>query len=61
MLVTPESELVVAPAGYSLAAYTMPLALAARMSSGLVRSVRYSTISGSKRLPAGRALRMRSR
>ncbi|MNV59015.1 hypothetical protein D3C71_1514150 [compost metagenome] len=61
MLVTPESELVVAPAGYILAAYTKPLALAARMSSGLVRSVRYSTISGSKRLPAGRAARMRSR
>ncbi|MCY1184987.1 hypothetical protein D9M73_257250 [compost metagenome] len=40
MLVTPESELVVAPAGYSLAACTKPVALAARTSSGWVRSVR---------------------
>ncbi|MCY1177843.1 hypothetical protein D9M73_181670 [compost metagenome] len=40
MLVTPESELVVAPAGYSLAAWTKPLALAARTSSAVVRSVR---------------------
>lgn len=33
-------ELVVAPAGYSLAAWTKPLALAVRMSSGVVWSVR---------------------
>ncbi|MNJ66445.1 hypothetical protein D3C77_625240 [compost metagenome] len=60
-LVTPESELVVAPAGYSLAACTKPVAFAARISSGWVRSVRYSTINGSKWLPVGRAARMRSR
>ncbi|MNF38477.1 hypothetical protein D3C84_194290 [compost metagenome] len=40
MLVTPESELVVAPAGYSLAACTRPPALAARISSAVVLSVR---------------------
>jgi len=60
-LVTPESELVVAPAGYILAALTNPQAAAARMSAALVRSVRYRVISGSKALPAGRAARMRWR
>ena len=38
--VTPESELVVAPAGYHFTACTKPLALASAMSAGEVRSVR---------------------
>jgi hypothetical protein len=59
--VTPLSELVVAPAGYSLHALTTPVALAAAMSAGDVVSVRYSVISGSKFVPSGSAARMRSR
>ena len=46
--VTPESEFVVAPAGYSLQANTTPLAFASAMSSGVVWSVRYNVMSGVK-------------
>ena len=59
MSVTPELELVVAPAGYSLKA-TAPAALAARTSSADVESVRYSVMSGRKLVPAGRQSLMRS-
>ena len=59
--VTPESELVVAPAGYSFTAVTTPLSLAKAISAGEVRSVRYSVISGWKALPAGTAAMIRSR
>lgn len=58
--VTPASEFVVAPAGYSLAA-TTPAARAAEISSGEVLSVRYSVMSGVKSLPGGSAAKMRSR
>jgi hypothetical protein len=58
---TPLSELVVAPAGYSLQPTTRPLAAAASMSAGVVSSVRYSVMSGSKPLPAGTAAITRSR
>jgi hypothetical protein len=59
-LVTPFSELVVAPAGYILHALTTPAAFAAAISSGLVASVRYSVIIGSKFAPSGSAARIRS-
>jgi len=52
---------VVAPAGYSFTPCTTPLALARRISSAGVLSVRYSAISGSKRNPAGSAATIRSR
>ena len=51
----------VAPAGYSLTAFTRPDAWAAATSAGSVPSVRYSVISGSKAAPSGRAARIRSR
>ena len=57
--VTPASELVVAPAGYSLSA-TTPASLARAISSGGVLSVRYSVIKGSKATPAGTAAWMRA-
>jgi hypothetical protein len=60
--VTPLSELVVAPAGYSLSAFTNPDAAAAATSAGVVRSVRYMAMRGSKGGdPAGRAAKMRAR
>ena len=59
--VTPASECVVAPAGYSLAPTTKPLAFALRISSGEVLSVRYSVICGSNLMPCGTAARMRAR
>ncbi len=52
MLVTPASEFVVAPAGYSLQA-TTPAFFALAISSGVVLSVRYKTIKGLKFRPAG--------
>ena len=55
--VTPESELVVAPAGYSLNA-TMPAALASRTVSGVVLSVKYNAIKGSKAKPCGTAAKI---
>ena len=55
MSVTPASLFVVAPAGYSFSA-TMPASRARRISSGGVRSVRYSVISGSKSAPVGQRL-----
>ena len=58
---TPASEWVVAPAGYSFTACTQGSAAAAWISSGVVASVRYSVISGSKSHAAGTAARMRSR
>lgn len=58
MSVTPESLLVVAPAGYNLKAAT-PASLAFSTSSGGVLSVRYSVISGWNVLPSGTAARMR--
>ena len=61
MSVTPRSECVVAPAGYSFAATTRPLSFAARTSPGGVASVRYSVIRGSKSLPGRTAARIRSR
>ena len=57
MSVTPDAELVVAPAGYSLYA-TIPAALAARTSSGEVESVRYRVISGSKTQSGGTAAKI---
>mmetsp|Transcript_19946 Transcript_19946/g.60390 ORF Transcript_19946/g.60390 Transcript_19946/m.60390 type:complete len:207 (+) Transcript_19946:541-1161(+) len=60
--VTPESEFVVAPAGYSLQATTLPLSLAVWISSGVVLSVKYSVIRGSKPSASGGThARMRSR
>ena len=56
--VTPLSEFVVAPAGYSLKA-TIPFSFAVCTSSGFVSSVRYSVIRGSKSMPSGTACRMR--
>ena len=53
--VTPWSEFVVAPAGYSFTPCTKPLSRARRISSGGVLSVRYSVISGSNVIPAGSA------
>ena len=47
-LVTPEVEFVVAPAGYNLQAKTSPVALAAVIISGVVLSVKYKVINGSK-------------
>jgi hypothetical protein len=61
MSVTPASECVVAPAGYSLTPCTTPEAFARSISCGGVESVRYSVISGWKVLPAGRAARIRWR
>jgi len=58
---TPLSELVVAPAGYSLHAATSPLLAAASTSAGVVSSVKYSVISGSNPLPSGTAAITRSR
>jgi hypothetical protein len=61
MSVTPESELVVAPAGYSFTATTKPLNLALAISAAFVLSVRYSVISGVEvDVGLGRAARMRS-
>lgn len=56
--VTPLSEFVVAPAGYSLKA-TTPFSFAVCTSSGVVSSVRYSVIRGSNSMPSGIACRMR--
>lgn len=61
MSLTPDSEFVVAPAGYHFIACTEPLSLAAAISDGGVLSVRYSVINGSNPMPAGTADRIRSR
>ena len=61
MSVTPASECVVAPAGYSLTPCTSPEPFARSISAGAVASVRYKVIMGSKRLPGGKAARIRSR
>ncbi len=66
MFVTPASLLVVAPAGYNLAAtiWSPPpllrVALARRISSLAMRSVRYSVIKGVKSRPSGTAARIRA-
>ena len=57
--VTPLSLLVVAPAGYSLHA-TTPAAAASLMSSGVVLSVRYSVMRGSKSESGPKASVMRA-
>src|SRR5215831_12644599 len=61
MAVTPESELVVAPAGYSLAPTMKALSRARRISSGGIASVKYNVIKGSNLAPLGTAATMRSR
>ena len=61
ILVTPESEFVVAPAGYNFTPYTRPLAFAFSTSSALVFSVKYKVIKGLKSAPSGKACTIRSR
>ena len=58
--VTPESELVVAPAGYNLNA-TMPAAFAAATVATSVLSVKYKLIKGVNATPAGTAAKISSR
>src|SRR6202041_2138092 len=59
--VTPASEWVVAPAGYSLTPCTNPVARARSISSGGVVFVKYRVSSGSKRVFPGSAAMIRSR
>ena len=58
---TPESELVVAPAGYILIACTWSCAAARATSSGVVFGVRYSVIKGWKSEPDDNASSTRPR
>mmetsp|Transcript_45775 Transcript_45775/g.73624 ORF Transcript_45775/g.73624 Transcript_45775/m.73624 type:complete len:208 (-) Transcript_45775:96-719(-) len=61
MSVTPDSELVVTPFGYSFTAYTCPEALASFISSGDVLSVMYNVIRGVNSIPSGSPFSILSR